>query len=36
MKVLKIIRAVAKGILAAIRWLTGEKEEKKKERNKGQ
>lgn len=30
MKALKIIRAVAKGILTVIRWLIGEKEEKKK------
>lgn len=36
MKALKIIRAVAKGILTVIRWLIGEKEEKNKERNKGQ
>lgn len=32
MKALKIIRAVAKGILTVIRWLTGEKKEKKHER----
>lgn len=31
MKVLKIIRAVAKGILTVIRWLTGEKKKKNKE-----
>lgn len=36
MKALKIIRAVAKGILTVIRWLIGEKEEKNKERNNGQ
>lgn len=31
MKVLKIIRAIAKGILTVIRWLTDAKKEKKKE-----
>lgn len=36
MKVLEIIRAVAKGILTVIRWLTGEKQEKNKEKDKGQ
>lgn len=33
MKALKIIRAVAKGILTVVRWLIGEKKEKNKERN---
>lgn len=32
MKVLKIIRAVAKGVLTVIRWLIGEKNEKNKEK----
>lgn len=32
MKVLKIIRAVAKGVLTVIRWLTGEKKEKNKKK----
>lgn len=32
MKVLKIIRAVAKGILTVIRWLVSEKKEKNKEK----
>lgn len=32
MKVLKIIRAVAKGVLTVIRWLIGEKKEKDKEK----
>lgn len=32
MKVLKIIRAVAQGILTVIRWLTGEKTEKNREK----
>lgn len=32
MKVLKIIRAVAKGVLTVIRWLIGEKKEKNKEK----
>lgn len=36
MKALKIIRAVAKGILTVIRWLLGEEKEKNKERNNGQ
>jgi hypothetical protein len=31
MKALKIIRAVAKGVLTVIRWLIGEKKEKNKE-----
>lgn len=33
MKALKIIRAVAEGILTVIRWLIGEKKEKKKEKD---
>lgn len=33
MKTLKIIRAVAKGILTVIRWLIGEKKDKKKEKD---
>lgn len=33
MKALKIIRAIAKGVLTVIRWLIGEKKEKDKERN---
>lgn len=32
MKALKIIRAIAKGILTVIRWLIDSKEEKKKEK----
>ena len=32
MKALKIIRAVAKGILTVIRWLIGAKKEKSKEK----
>lgn len=32
MKALKIIRAIAKGILTVIRWLTDAKKEKKKEK----
>lgn len=31
MKALKIIKAIAKGILTVIRWLTDSKKEKKKE-----
>lgn len=32
MKALKIIRAVAEGILTVIRWLIGEKKEKNKKK----
>lgn len=32
MKALKIIRAIAKGVLTVIRWLIGEKKEKNKEK----
>lgn len=32
MKALKIIRAVAKGILTVIRWLIGKEKEKDKEK----
>lgn len=32
MKALKIIRAVAKGILTVVKWLIGEKKEKNKEK----
>lgn len=32
MKVLKIIRAIAKGVLTVVRWLTDAKKEKPKEK----